>query len=277
MTTQESRPRIGVSAGRKPSEKTVSVVDRAASMLECFDLQKSTLTLSELSGRMSLPKPTIFRIATILLRVGLLEQNPTNGAYALGFASLRYAENLLAAITIRKAARPTMEALRDEMNETIVLSVRDGDFRYNVDSVESTHAVGQTQKIGVPIPLYAGAGSRVILAAMSQAEAQDYFTRVTLTPFSDNTITEIAELQRQIERARRNGYATTSSEFTIGGYAVACVIPSPADFGLAALHVSIPGARYSKALERKAALSLQSAVAKISAVLVPNQEEAPRS
>jgi DNA-binding IclR family transcriptional regulator len=256
------------SRSSKPSaEKTVRIVARAASVLECFSPEQSTLSLSDLSARLSLPKPTAFRIATVLLRLGLLEQVPSSGAYTLGFAGLHYAESLLASISLRGLALPVMENLRDEINETIILSLRDGDFRYNIDSVEGTHAIGQTQQIGAPIPLYAGAASRVMLAAMAPLELEDYLQRVELTAFSPTTITDMAELRAKIEHARENGFVATSGEFTSGGHAVACLIQTPKAFGVAALHVSIPHARYTKALVRRSITCLRDGIRKISETL----------
>jgi DNA-binding IclR family transcriptional regulator len=245
-------------------EKTVGIVARAASMLECFTRERPSLSLSELSSHLSLPKPSTFRIATVLLRVGLLEQMPNTGAYTLGFVSLRYAEGLLAGVRIRRLARPIMEGLRDELNETIVLSLRDGDFRYNIDSVESTHAIGQTQRVGSPIPLYAGAASRVMLGGMPSVELDDYLRRVKLLAYSPVTITDVTQLRIAVERARKNGFVSTSGEFTSGSHAVARLINAPASYGVAALHVSIPHSRYSKGLERTAVGALQAAVHNIS-------------
>lgn len=260
MTLNERNVQTRPPASRPPAEKMVSIVARAASMLECFTSEHSTLSLSDLSARLSLPKPTAFRIATVLLRVGLLEQVPSTGAYTLGFAGLRYAEALLASIPLRRIALPVMEDLRDDINETIVLSLRDGDFRYNIDSVESTHAIGQTQQIGAPIPLYAGAASRVMLAAMAPFELEDYLRRVELTAFSPSTITSVAELRATVQQVRKNGFVTTSGEFTSGGHAVACLIKAPGRSGTAALHVSIPHARFTKAFERKSVASLRAGI-----------------
>lgn len=264
MIAQGSKQPVG-SAKTSVSEKTVGIVDRAAAILEAFDRVSSILSLPELSDRVSLPKPTCFRIAAVLVRLGWLEQNQASGLYSLGLASLKYSEALLASYKIRGLARPVMQGLRDELNETVILSVCDGDFRYNIDSVESAQMIGQTQQIGVPIPLYAGAASRVFLAALKADDLQAYFSRTKLTPFSGLTLTDAEALQREIARIRRIGYAKSAGEFTPGTHAIAALITRPHPADLAALHVSIPAARYSPSLERQCAASLQAAVQQISA------------
>ncbi|HTH95885.1 MAG TPA: IclR family transcriptional regulator [Stellaceae bacterium] len=245
------------------ADKTVSIVDRAASMLRCFTRERPALGLPELSERLGLPKPTVFRIATVLRRAGFLDQNAETGAYLLGPMALAHAMDFLASVPIRQAARPTMEALRDEINETIVLSLRDGDHRYNIDSVESTHAVGQTQQIGVAIPLYAGAASRVMLAAMGDDELEAYLARAPLQVFTGMTLATRGELLAATTQVRRDGHAVTTGEFTAGGHAVARLIRAPESYGVAALHVSIPRLRHSAELERKALDALRDGIAAI--------------
>ena len=56
----------------------------------------------------------------------------------------------------------------------------------------------------------------------------------------------------------------TTGEFTARSHAVACAIEAPPRFGMAALHVSIPHARFTKALERRAVAALQAGVRQIS-------------
>jgi DNA-binding IclR family transcriptional regulator len=247
--------------------KRVGIVDRAASILDCFSRTTPELSLPQVAARLNLPKATAFRILTNLVHHGLLEHNAAANLYTLGFGTLRIADALLRSLAIRQIARPVMRAIRDAVNETVVLSVRDGDARYNVDSVESTHAVGQTQQIGVPIPLYAGAASRVLLAALSDDAIASYLARVERAAFSQTTLTDAQRLTEEIIRIRRRGIAVSSGEFTAGGHAVACAIVDANGAAVGALHVSIPGARFTKVLEETCAERLTDGVRRIAAEL----------
>jgi len=243
--------------------KRVGIVDRAASILDCFSRSAPEWTLPQMSRRLMLPKATTFRLLTNLVRHGLLEHNAAANLYTLGFGTLRLADVVLQSLAIRARARPAMQAIRDAVNETVVLSVRDGDNRYNVDSIESTHAIGQTQQIGVAIPLYAGAASRVLLAAMSDEEIGAYLARVERNAFSAMTITEPRRLADEIARTRRRGFATSSGEFTPRGHAVGRAILDRDGCAAGALHVSIPDTRFSRAVEKRCVDALSEGVRKI--------------
>jgi DNA-binding IclR family transcriptional regulator len=229
--------------------KLVRIVDRAARILECFGRATPELSLPQISSQLRLPKPTAFRILTNLVRHGLLQHNPATATYTLGFATLRLADDLLQSLAIRTQARPMMQAIRDAVNESVILSVRRGDYRYNIDTVESTHAIGQTQQIGTPVPLYAGAASRALLAAMPDEEIKAYLARTKFVPFQKTTMIDPDKLREDVGRTRRRGYVVTSAEYTPGGHAVGSAIIGPDGTGLAALHISIPNARFSRAAE----------------------------
>lgn len=240
--------------------KRVGIVDRAASILECFSRTTPEMSLPQIAARLKLPKATAFRILTNLVHHGLLEHNAPANLYTLGFGTLRIADTLLQSLEIRTCARPLMRSIREAVNESVVLSVRDADDRYNIDSVESTHAIGQTQQIGVPIPLYAGAASRVLLAAMPDDAIASYLARVKRSAFSTSTMTDAGRLWEEIAHIRRRGFAISSGEFTAGGYAVACAIVDATGTALGALHVSIPKARFTKDLEQRCAVRLAEGV-----------------
>jgi DNA-binding IclR family transcriptional regulator len=167
---------------------------------------------------------------------------------------------VLQSLPVRTIAHPIMTAIRDKVNESVVLSVRDHDFRVNVDAVEAINAISQSQQIGVPIPLYAGATSRVFLAAMEPQELAAYLDRTRLQSFSETTIIDRARLENEIERVRRLGFALSTAEFTVGSIAVARIIRDRMGKPVAAMHVSIPRSRASEELIGRCAAALKTGV-----------------
>jgi DNA-binding IclR family transcriptional regulator len=227
----------------KDEHASIETVDRAARILFALAATPRQSTLVEIAARTRLSKPTAFRILATLVADGLAVQNEQTAAYSLGVVPLQLASAVLRDIPIREQARPVMQAISDRVHETVVLSVRQGDFRFNIDSVEAMNAIGQTQQIGIGIPLYAGAASRVLLAGLSERALEDYLRRTALVAYSETTFIEPEKLRGEIERIRSEGHAISSAEFTPGGHAVACAIKGADGHPVAALHVSIPRSR----------------------------------
>ncbi len=242
-------------------QSSIEAVDRAARILAALASSGRELSLLEVASRSELSKPTAFRILATLMSEGLVTQNDETSNYRLGTLPLDFAQAVLDALPVRKIARPFMQTIRDKVNESVVLSVREGDYRVNIDLIEAVNAIGHTQQIGVPIPLYAGAASRVFLADLTLDELDAYLARTELVPFSPTTISEREQLLDEVARVRRDGFARSAAEFTVGSVAVACLVRSPTGESLAALHVSVPRSRASDDLLTRAAEALKAGAA----------------
>jgi DNA-binding IclR family transcriptional regulator len=256
----------GARARREPAgepridQSAIEAVDRAGRILFALAASPRESSLLDVANRAGLSKPTAFRILATLVAEGLASQNPETASYRLGVLPLGLANAVLQSIPVRAMALSVMTSLRDKVNETVVLAVRDHDFRVNVESVEALNTISQSQQIGVPIPLYAGATSRVFLAAMEPQELSAYLDRTQLQSFSDTTITERARLEGEIERVRKHGFAISSAEFTVGGVAVARIIRDRMGQPLAAMHISIPRSRATEDLIERCTMALQAGV-----------------
>lgn len=249
---------IDRSKKRKPrgtgvSQRIVTSVDRAARVLLAFGQSWDFLSLPEVAARAGLSKPTTFRILSTLAAEGLVFQNEANNTYGLGFLTLRLADVVLGGVEIRDAARPAMRRVRDQVNETVVLSIRQGDACYNVDSLDSNQSVGQAHAIGVATPLHALAPGRALLACCPDDEIAAYLQRTRLPPKLRTG------LWREIETIRKRGYAASSGELMRAGHTLARAVPDNAG-ATAALHISFPQSRFTRELEQSCIEALETAV-----------------
>ncbi len=245
-------PAAAKSVEQASGAKLVRVVDRAARIMACFGRDSAELSLPQLCARLALPKATVFRILTTLVEQGWLAYNPATAIYTLGFAALRHADSLLRGLDLRSVARPFMRAVRDVVNETVILSLRDGDHRINVDSIDGGQAIGQILQLGVRAPLYTGAASQIFLAAMSAAEIDAYLARTELVAYNPATLTTAEAVRERAAQVRAQGYARTFGEFTLSASqtaAIAVPVRDGAGTVVAALHVSAPQNRMSEAAE----------------------------
>jgi DNA-binding IclR family transcriptional regulator len=102
-------------------------VERAAAILSYFTVDDPELTLAQITARLGASKATTHRYAMALRRVGLLRYDRARAVYTLGPRIVELATSALAGLRIIKVAGPYMERLVDEVNETVVLSIWDGE------------------------------------------------------------------------------------------------------------------------------------------------------
>jgi DNA-binding IclR family transcriptional regulator len=101
-------------------------VERAVRLLGFFSPEEPELTLTRLTERLGTSKATTHRYTLALRRVGLLRFDSGTGLYSLGPRIVELAATALAGLRIVRIAGPTMERLVAELNETVVLSIWDG-------------------------------------------------------------------------------------------------------------------------------------------------------
>jgi DNA-binding IclR family transcriptional regulator len=258
----------GQKDARNRDNKIIATVDRAARVLSAFTDSWDFVTLPEVARRAKLSKPTTFRILATLVAEGLVFQNEANSTYGLGFLTLRLADVVLGGIHLREPARAAMRRIRDFVNETVVLGVLEGDACCNIDSLEGTHSIGQAHLIGVPIPLYAGAPGRAMLAGMSDEAISAYLRGVRFDLLPDSMNISRQKMLREITQIRRRGYAVTSGDFMPAGHTIAVAIQDSNGADAATLHISFPQGRFSKELEDRCVKALIAGVKTISQSLI---------
>jgi len=90
-----------------------------------FSIQEPALSLSQITERLGVSKPTAHRYATALRRAGFLNQ--ADGVYTLGPRVVELASAALAGLGVIEIAGPHLERLGAATRQTSVLAVWDGE------------------------------------------------------------------------------------------------------------------------------------------------------
>lgn len=222
-----------------------SVVSRAVALLSAFDVDHRRLTLSEMARRADLPAATAYRLAGELVRGGLMVRRP-NGDYVIG--RRLWDLGLLAPLQsgLREIASPFLNDLHAATLATVHIAVRDRTQALYVESLSGRASVPVVSTVGSRLPLHATGVGKVLLAhAPERVQERVLANLARMTPY---TITQPRRLRDQLARVRRNGYAVTEEEMTLG----ACSVAVPVRAGgqcdvVAAVGVVVPGLRRDRA------------------------------
>lgn len=214
-----------------------SVTARALALLGAFDEDHRVLRLSDLADRAGLPVPTAHRLVGELVSWGALTRR-RDGAYVIG--RRLWDLGLLASVQadLREVASPFLNDLYGATLATVHLAVRDDDRALYVDRLSGHASVPVVSTIGSRLPLHATGVGKVLLAHAPQ-ELQ---LRVLsdLRPVTPHTITQPGRLQRELVRVRREGFAITSEEMSLGAASAAVPVRNRDDTVVAALGIVVP-------------------------------------
>jgi DNA-binding IclR family transcriptional regulator len=160
-----------------------------------------------------------------------------NEAIVLGALALRSND-------LVTAARPELEALVRETGETATLEILIGDEVEILDGIEGPYLVGASSEIGTRWPAHATSTGKVLMAAGRAArEGRRDRTRNHLRKLTTRTITEPSRLERELEKARKRGWATAIEELEIGYVAVGAPVRNHTSRVVAAVSVGGPASR----------------------------------
>lgn len=227
------------------SRPGASVVSRALALLSAFDPDHRRLTLSELARRAGLPAPTAYRLAGELVRGGMLVRRPS-GEYVIGRRLWRL--GLLAPLQsgLREIASPFLSDLHAATLATVHLAVRDHTQALYVDRLSGHASVSVVSTAGSRLPLHATGVGKVLLAhAPDRVQTQVLGNLARMTQY---TVTQPRRMREQLARIRREDYAVTAEEMTLGAFSVAVPVRRRAASGdvVAAVGVVVPSLKRNR-------------------------------
>ena len=224
----------------------------------------------EISKKLGFHKATVSRILLILIRYGLLQQDPQTKKFMLGpsITSLRWAVNHFLNTNLVHIAKPYIDELRNTLKETVVLEVLAGNSTVMAYIAEGPQRVRLAGTIGDRIPIHAAAGAKAILA-FSPPEVRDSFISNggAMPRYTPNTITNPEMFQRQLEDIRQQGFSFDNEEIDIGINAVGAPLFNYEEKPVAAVVVAGPSPRVTWDTDSHIVSPLKDTAAKISAQL----------
>ena len=215
-------------------------LDRATSLLIAILNSPEPPLLSQLARELGLPKSTTSRILGALERQGLIRRD-RNSAYLGGEVLLKYASAQNQDSTLINRMRPVLESLADKTSESINLAVPGSDDLKIIDQVDGKHLLGATNWIGRNVPYHASALGKVLLAFGAAAIPSGNLHSKTA-----RTITSRTQLNSELEKVRKAGFAIIDNELENGLVAVAAPVFNHDGKVVAAISISGPDARIGR-------------------------------
>ena len=133
-----------------------------------------------------------------------------------------------------------METLRDQVGETVNLTIRDRDEVVYVERVTSRKAIRVEQVIGSRAPLHVTAVGKLMLGEAGTAACHEYIQKSGLTEFTKNTLTDEQALLKEVNEAMQNGYALDNEEAEMGVGCIGVVVRDSTHAVVAGLSISAP-------------------------------------
>lgn len=208
-----------------------TVTSRILAILEAFEANGPTLTLSQVSEHTLIPVSTVHRLMGELEDWGALARDD-NGRYQVGLRLWGLAQS--GGLRLRDTARPFLQDLFSLTQESAHLAIREGNEALYVDRIYSSKRVPRASRIGGRLPLHATAVGKVLLA-YEAPWFRDAYLQEHLEARTQRTHVNPDGLARELAQIADQGFAITNEEVRAGACSIAVPVGGRPDATEAAI------------------------------------------
>lgn len=219
-------------------------LQKTARILDILMDSKVPVGVNEFARLLGMPKSTVSRFMSTMESLGMVRRDPENGRFFLGLRLFELGCKAIEDLGLRKAAPPLMGALRDRINENVLLTVLEDIHITYLDKSESRQAIIAQIHVGGTAPAYCVSSGKAMLAY--HPDRLEKVIAQGLHPYTPLTITDPERLRRECAKVREQGYAVNKGEFREGVTGIAAPIFNAAGTVVGALSTSTPAARMNK-------------------------------
>ena len=247
----------------------IQVIHRALDILELLGSQPGKIyPLGEIAQLLELHRATCSNILKTLAQRGYVERLPSRGGYRLGSLASPWQGLAAHDRELSILARPILQALSEELNETSLIGVIRGTRRVTLECAASDRDL-QVRSRQVR-DVYETASGRLLLAYLPAEQLSAFVDRVGLPTESVwPEVQSAGDLEKAFEKIRRQELARSDSAEHIVGLAV------PVWRGeqvVASVSVYLPEVRFAPQRRQEIINALRAAGSEISRQLETEQE-----
>lgn len=201
----------------------VKSAERAIRILEVLAASPELLTLADLQERLGYPRSSLYALVRTLRDLGWIESDPSGSAFGIGPDALCSGTAYLDRDPATTYVAKTLDALVRDVQHSAHYARRDGSSILYLASRDYDDGVYCAYQVGRRRPAYLTALGKALLAELTPAEVNELVPE-HLVAVTEHTVTERAELHRQLDQTRSRGWSIEREEGVLGIACVATVV-----------------------------------------------------
>lgn len=249
----------------------VNALARGLGLLEQMAAQPQPTTLNDFSAATGLPKSTLVRLLSVLAELEYAVRVDEQPSYRLGHKVQGLATAYVSSLDLSVVTDRQLRPVADRTGQTANLGVLDDSQVLHVCITEPDRPLRFRQPPGTRDWAYCTGLGKMLLSYVD-TELLAYCTPAEpFQAFTEQTITTLDGLTRELRRTRRRGYALDDNERSVGLRCVAVPIIIDGEC-LAAISVSGPSGEFTPARQGQYVAELRAAADEL--VATPDFEAA---
>lgn len=214
-------------------------VGKALAILTLLGEHPDGATAAQIAAATEHPFSTAYRLLNTLVDSGYADYDPQDKRFRVGLRVYQLAQRTAQHRGFEGTAGPILQRLTEATGQSSVLHVLDGHRALTIHKVDGPQFRITTDP-GDHSPLHTTAAGKVLLAFAEPSQRERLLGELELPARTEHSVTDRAELGRQIERIRAQGWAAQSQENDVGMAAIATPVLSQGGLLIGAVNLSAP-------------------------------------
>ncbi|PZX42054.1 IclR family transcriptional regulator [Roseinatronobacter thiooxidans] len=201
----------------------------------------------ELAVALDIPPSAAHRTLASLVNASWLKRDESGRGYCLGLELIRLSFLISGNHPLRRIAKPVMEDLVAECDETVLLGVLNPENLRMIFalSVESQNPLRYVVELNRWIPIHYSASGLGIMAFLPEAQREEVLSRADLERAHEETVTAPDLIRAEINKIRRQGYAISFGQRLQDAVGIAAPIFGPEREVIGDLCITLPKQRFN--------------------------------
>jgi DNA-binding IclR family transcriptional regulator len=218
----------------------IQAVDRAVMLLKSVATSAPPPTVLELARACGINRSTAWRLLRTLEHHGLVDRDPITQRYTVGYGAISVAAAATDDALVRRV-RPLLARLAEVTGESVTLAVAKRFNLVYVDQVDPPNVMVPSW-LDKPLPLHATSGGKAFLAWLRPDERDAILPR-DLPRYTEHTITDRDQLEREFAGIRETGYALCDREYEEFSSGASVAVLNTRQYPIAVINVWGPAPR----------------------------------
>lgn len=202
----------------------VDALAQGLSVLEAFDCEQPSLTLTELAQRLGWSRSKPYRFVHTLEKLGFLEREEVGRRYRLTAHAMKLGFAYLNRLPLVELAQPIMNRLRTEVGASVHMAILDRDELVYVAQARIPLPTSIDIHVGSRMPPHSSSIGRILLAYKPRADIARILDGAPIPALTEKSTVDPAAFRALLDTARERGYVYNDEEFHRGVRSIAAPV-----------------------------------------------------
>jgi DNA-binding IclR family transcriptional regulator len=224
---------------KPPSSAAIKSAERALAILEYFREQRRAATVGEIATSLGLPQSSTSMLLKCLTSLGYLDYGAETRTFRPTYRVAVLGSWIQRSLFDGGPLTDTMEALRQETGESVMLGRQNGARMQYIHIVDASYAVRLTIQVGILRPMTCSALGQMLLTPKADPEIRAIVRSNNAEADEAHRVKE-REFMTEIDVIRSQGFAESRGRMVPGANTIAMLVPVAKDATPLAIGVGGP-------------------------------------